>query len=149
MRRPKVGSDGAGFHHGPGATLDEIDVPVTTLDEFLSAHDHSRISFIKCDVEHHELDVFRGGEQTLSEYLPTLLFECHEGQAEDGELFSYLTSLGHDGFFFFVRPSDHQSLLRNNNGKYVHFSEFRDHPYPRPSAHHRNYIFLRNGQQPA
>jgi FkbM family methyltransferase len=148
MRRTAAGSGGASFHYEAATNLEEIDVAMTTLDEFFSTHEHTRISFMKCDVEHHELDVFRGGQQILKKYMPTLLFECHEGEAEDGKLFSYLTSLGYDGFFFYVRPSDHKSLLRNNRGEYVHYSKFGDYPYPRSSVQHRNYIFLKKGQHP-
>jgi hypothetical protein len=123
MRRTAAGSGGASFHYEAATNLEEIDVA-------------------------HELDVFRGGQQILKKYMPTLLFECHEGEAEDGKLFSYLTSLGYDGFFFYVRPSDHKSLLRNNRGEYVHYSKFGDYPYPRSSVQHRNYIFLKKGQHP-
>ena len=148
MRRSAPGSGGASFHYEPATNLEEIDVPVTTMDKFFSANEFSNIRFIKCDVEEHELEVFRGGEQTLLKYMPTLLFECHDTEATGGELFSYLTSLGYDGFFFFVTPADHQSLLRNNKGKYLHYSKFGDYPYPRESVQHRNYIFMKKGQNP-
>jgi FkbM family methyltransferase len=148
MRRSAPGSGGASFHYEPAEHLEELDVPVTTLDKFLSANTQSGISFIKCDVEEHELEVFRGGEQTLLKHMPTLLFECHDKEAEAGEIFSYLTNLDYDGFFFFVRPSDHKSLLRNNRGEFRHFSEFSDYPYPRPSVRHRNYVFLKKGLRP-
>lgn len=149
LRRSAPGSGGASFHYEPATDLEEIDVPVTTMDEFVSANKCSNISFIKCDVEEHELEVFRGGEQTLLEHMPTLLFECHATEAKNGGLFSYLTSLGYDGFFFYVAPEDHKSLLRNNKGKYLPFSEFADYPYPRESVHHRNYIFMKKGRHPA
>lgn len=149
MRRAEPGSGGASFHYGPADNLEEIDVPVTTMDEFISTNKISNISFIKCDVEEHELEVFRGGEHTLSKFMPTLLFECHETEARAGDLFSYLTNLGYDGFFFYVSPSDHKSLLRNNKGKYLPYSQFGDYPYPRPSVQHRNYIFLKKGRHPA
>ena len=148
MRRSAPGSGGASFHYESAKNLEELDVPVTTIDEYFSAKGNSPISFIKCDVEEHELEVFRGGEQTLLKYMPTLLFECHDTEATGGELFSYLTSLGYDGFFFFVTPADHQSLLRNNKGKYLHYSKFGDYPYPRESVQHRNYIFMKKGQNP-
>lgn len=100
MRRSAPGSGGASFHYDPAENLEEIDVPVSTLDEYFLANECSNISFIKCDVEGHELEVFRGGEKTLLNYMPTLLFECHETEAKAGELFDYLTSPGYDGFFF-------------------------------------------------
>lgn len=146
MRRAAPGSGGASFHYAPAENLEEIDVPVTTIDEYCLANACSNISFIKCDVEEHELEVFRGGENTLATHMPTLLFECHETEARAGNLFTYLTGLGYDGFFFFVKPTDHRSLLRNNKGIYVHYSKFEEYPYPRASVRHRNYIFSRKGQ---
>ena len=148
MQRSKPGSGGASVHLSAAAGLEELEIPVTTLDDYFGAIAHQPISFIKCDVEGHESEVLRGGEQLLSKDMPILLLECHEEQARSGELFSYLTSLGYDGFFFFVDPKDHASLLRKHKGKYVHFSEFANYPYPRPSVMHRNYIFLREGLRP-
>ncbi len=148
MHRSKPGSGGASVQPADAAGLEELDIPVTTLDDYFGAIEHQPISFIKCDVEGHEFDVLRGGENILSKDMPILLLECHVEKARSGELFSYLTGLGYDGFFFFVRPSDHASLLRNHKGNYVHFSEFANYPYPRPSVTHRNYIFLKEGLRP-
>jgi FkbM family methyltransferase len=149
MRRSAPGSGGASFHYEPAEELEEIDVPVSTIDEYLSGKSCPIVSFVKCDVEGHELEAFRGGENTLCRYTPTLLFECHETEARAGKLFAYLADLGYDGCFFYVKPADHGSLLRNNKGMYVHYSEFGDYPYPRESVRHRNYIFFRKGQPPS
>ena len=148
MGRPKVGAGGASFHYDSTEGLDEIEVPVTTLDEFFRNNDQSSISFIKCDVEGHEYDVFRGGEYTLTKHYPTLLFECHEPEADKGEIFRYLVDLGYDGFFFYVRPADHANYLRKGRGKYVHYSEYADYEYARPTVRHRNYLFLPKGTVP-
>ena len=49
-------------------------VGVTTLDEFFGAD--TPVKLIKCDVEGHEFEVFKGGERLLRKYRPVVLFEC-------------------------------------------------------------------------
>lgn len=144
LRRTQAGSGMAGFHHARSGQLEELAVPVTTLDDFLREHGQRAIRFIKCDVEGHELDVFRGAEGVLRNDGPMLLFECHHREAQDGALFRYLVSLGYDGFFYHVEQADHRSLLRNTRGRYVHYSLFAEFDYVRPGIRHRNYVFLKD-----
>ena len=144
MQRSKAGSGQASFHHETGGGLDEIDVPVTTLDAFFSQTPHDPIRFIKCDVEGHELEVFRGAEGILREDGPVLLFECHHDQAEQGELFAFLAGLGYDGVFFHVDPADHASLLHRTRGSYQPYTAFDRFEYVRPGVRHRNYIFMKD-----
>lgn len=147
MRRATVGSGRASFHHDPRADLEELEIPVTTLDTFFSNIAHNRIRFIKCDVEGHELDVFKGAEGILREDGPVLLFECHHNEAAEGSLFEYLEGLGYDGVFFHVDPRDHRRLLRNTRGKYVHYASFGRYAYARPGVLHRNYIFTKDRER--
>jgi FkbM family methyltransferase len=95
----------------PGATLEErgagagrpLAVPVESLDCFLERHPLRPIHFIKCDVEGHELDVFRGAERLLTEDHPLLLFECeqrHHGDRPIRRVFQYLNALGYRGRYF-------------------------------------------------
>lgn len=79
-------------------------VRVERLDDLLAAESDARpIAFLKCDVEGHELEVFRGARHTLINDRPMLLFE-HEARfcsPEDvGRLFDYLEALGYQGSFF-------------------------------------------------
>ena len=143
MRRDRAGSGTASFDHGDDKALQQIEIPVTTLDAWLDQAGRPPVRFIKCDVEGHELEVFRGAEETLRRDGPQLLFECHHAEAADGGLFGFLTGLGYDGVFFQVDPADHASLLHRTRGRYVHFSEFDRHPYVRPGVRHRNYLFFR------
>jgi len=79
-----------------------IKVEVSTLDARL-VQPHPRVSFIKCDVEGHELNVFEGAKRTLREERPALLFECeqrHHDHRDIAEVFNYLGSLDYRGFFF-------------------------------------------------
>jgi FkbM family methyltransferase len=94
----------------PGATVEpgihagwSLMVPKVALDQYLGGFQGNRISFVKCDVEGHELDVFRGAESILREHRPTLLFECeqrHNRRRPIAQVFDYLMSLGYDGHFF-------------------------------------------------
>ena len=87
------------------ATGHSIEVRVIRLDDYLRdlPGRGQKVSFLKCDVEGHELHVFRGAEQLLRRDLPVLLFECeqrHHGARPISEVFTYLESLGYAGRFF-------------------------------------------------
>ena len=127
--RAQVCAGDASFHRIPDGDYERLTVDVTTLDDYFLESENRPVKFIKCDVEGHELKVFKGGEQLLLEDKPDLLFECSQDEAEKGDLFSYLLDLGYDGFFA-------------EGNKLIHFSEFNNYRYSKPSVTHRNYIFL-------
>jgi FkbM family methyltransferase len=81
-----------------------IEVSITTLDRCLSDLGLDRpVSFIKCDVEHHELAVFRGARDTLARDKPILLFESDNlvsGQDVCKPVFEFLECEGFVGYFF-------------------------------------------------
>ena len=148
LHRPKVGSGGAGFHYQDLTGVQEIEVAVTTLDKYASESQLGPVHFIKCDVENHELEVFRGGEEVLKRDFPILLFECNYEISGHGELFDFLSELGYDGYFFFVSQADHARYRFKGRGKYVHYSEFADYEFVRPGMLLRNYVFLKRGIRP-
>ncbi len=148
MRRDKAGSGMASFHNELGTGLDEIDIPVIRLDDYLDEQNVGPIRFIKCDVEGHELPVFVGGKKMLERDHPTLLFECHDGEASRGELFDFLTALGYDGYFFHVTPRDHASFFNKGRAELIEYSKFADYEHVKPGIHHRNYVFVRSGTRP-
>jgi FkbM family methyltransferase len=136
MYRKNVGAGGAKFAQqgeviSESEGLREVEVSVTTLDNYLKDKNINNISFIKCDVEGHELSVFKGGEKTLRASMPTLLFECLHKEAVKGELFSFLNDLGYKGFFI-------------QNNKKIDYRDFKDYPYRKPTTEHRNYVFMKN-----
>jgi len=74
---------------------------VDTLDQQLQ-HE-AKISFVKVDVEGHELQVFRGAHQTISRHRPVLLFECearHLATHDMQEVFAFLQKFDYEGSFF-------------------------------------------------
>lgn len=148
MHRPAAGSGMATFHAADTSGLDKIDIQVIRLDDYADEHELGPVSFIKCDVEGHELDVFKGGERLLRRDMPTLLFECHDSELEDGALFRFLVDLGYDGYFYYVSPRDHLSWFHKGRGRFVHYSESLNHEHARPGLSHRNYIFVASGSRP-
>lgn len=90
----------------PGASLEKqsgygIAVRTDTLDSVLDGKGMPR--FIKCDVEGHELAVFRGAARTLERHGPALLFECearHLSAHTMQDVFRFLLDLGYSGEFF-------------------------------------------------
>lgn len=129
LYRYKVGDGGASLINNSNDDRQSVEVEVATLDNYFSSWNGPKIEFIKCDVEGNELEVFKGAKDRLLEDRPTLLFECHHEEAEKGELFSFLVSLGYEGFFF-------------SGNERIHYSKFNCYSYSKPGVSHRNYIFV-------
>ena len=108
----------------PGASLeavggDTFECRVATLDDELAGRP---VTFLKIDVEGHELALFRGAEQTLRACQPALLFECearHLTKHTMQEVFDFLTNRGYDGYLLRrrdllpiaeFRPETHQKM---------------------------------------
>lgn len=75
-------------------------VPVNTLDQMLSCR-RQPVSFIKCDVEGHELAVFRGALNILKTDRPTLLVEIEQRHLKESiiEHFEFFDRIGYSAFF--------------------------------------------------
>lgn len=88
-----------GRYPDPDESVEEISVPVTTLDRALIPG--SRVDFVKIDVEGAELQVLRGAQQLLLDQHPTLVFE-HTAQAAGAygtsscDIFELFHSLGYE-----------------------------------------------------
>ena len=107
------------------APCSPLSVNVTTLDEFFANRPHGP-SFLKIDVEGHELAVLQGGMRTLETYRPSILVECEARHRSDGDVrpvCESLESLGYTGSFFLHRarrplaefdPAVHQRLDPTN-----------------------------------
>ena len=96
-------SPSASLNQINGETALGITVKTTTLDDYVQNHDLSSIDLIKCDVEGHELDVFKSGYETLTQYKPVVMLECearHNGTENVNAVFKYFRNLNYDGCFF-------------------------------------------------
>jgi len=99
-------SPGASFVENKFNSADttQVDVSVITLDSYLADHPMDRkLSFIKCDVEGFELEVFKGAENALRKHKPVLLFECeqrHLPNRQITDVFQFLEQMGYAGKFF-------------------------------------------------
>ncbi len=128
------GSFGFGLSHlGPPqdrwAVVAQELVAVTTLDAVAQLLDLDRLDFIKADIEGWELQMLRGGAQTLRRFRPVLMIELlaeHLARAGDrlDDAFAFLDALGyaaferdpagglipaagaHDGDFWFISRDD-------------------------------------------
>lgn len=127
LYRDKIGSGSATLIDMAIEGWEKVFVELKTLDAIGS--DFPPVSFIKCDVEGHEYEVFKGAENILRRQLPVLLFECSHDIAQNGVLFKYLESLGYKGIFITKR-------------EIVPVSEFSRHPYSKVGIDRRNYFFL-------
>jgi FkbM family methyltransferase len=123
-----------------GATLEEglvrgesRTVRVVTLDGYLQGA-RLRPRLIKCDAEGHELRIFRGGERTLREARPLLVFECearHHVRDSIGAVFEYLAQLGYCGHYFFrgaLHPVREFTAALQADPKHGYVNNFVFHP---------------------
>lgn len=101
-RAPSPGASLVGASLPPGSG--GYDVRTDTLDRVLERCGvDAPVRLIKCDVEGHELDVFKGAARTLEKYRPLILFECearHLRLQSMADVFSHLEGLGYRGSFF-------------------------------------------------
>jgi FkbM family methyltransferase len=124
--------------HAGAASLEvqhgeSIAVPVRTLDDVIrEAQLPAPVSFIKCDVEEHELAVFRGAQEILANDKPILLFESDNietGQDRLTPIIDLLGGLDYAGYFF--------------EGTTLHpFADFSPGRFHFAHLAQQNYVFL-------
>ena len=95
LRRQSSHLGGASVEWAPPESDASFTIPLTTIDAYISEHADRPVSFIKCDVEGHEPAVFEGAMNTLRQDMPTLLFELHDRQVNETDLFERLESIGY------------------------------------------------------
>lgn len=96
---------------------DAVEVRVATLDAVLADRVHA-VTFVKCDVEGHELSALKGAARIIAEDHPTILVEIEQRhqEADIAETFSFLTSFGYRGSFLTssgLRPLDEFDVNRD------------------------------------
>ena len=69
-------------------------VTIKTLDSY----NFTNVDFVKIDVEHFELQVCKGAENTLKKYMPTIMFENKRNEASDCK--DFLESIGYQTKMF-------------------------------------------------
>lgn len=106
-RESTLPSPGARLSAGDEAPVGPLDgqmsfeVRVEALDQALTSADRP-VRLIKCDVEGHELEVFRGAKRILEQDRPLLLFECerrHHGGRSITPVFDFLERIGYTGMY--------------------------------------------------
>ena len=123
---------------------DAVPVQVERLDAILLPGGPA-VTFMKCDVEGHELVVLRGAEQTLRRSLPALLIEIEQRHKQESiqETFDYLTGLGYAGYSLHpdgLRPLNLFDVQRDQ----LAFLDL-DFTYGVPSGYVNDFLFVRPG----
>jgi FkbM family methyltransferase len=126
LARQRVGDGSASLQTARHRQDSEtIEVPLTTLDRL---GDLANLKFIKCDVEGHEYNVFRGAEKTIRHYRPVVQFEALPTEAP--HLFFFFRAIGYSGVM----------LLGD---QYLHFTNPDRIPhYKFGHAGHRDFLFF-------
>ena len=91
-----------------------FDVECQKLDNFNFTN---KISFIKIDVEGHEMEVIKGSEETIKNNKPILLVEIEEQYTKKNvnDTLRYINSLGYNSFYFYDNKLINTNDLNNLN----------------------------------
>jgi FkbM family methyltransferase len=113
----------------PACAFESVRVPVRRLDDYYL----NDVSFIKIDVEGHEIDVLKGAAETIARFHPLLLLEVEQRHLKVPmeQVFHEVSRLGYRGFFVlagrvtalgsFSFERHQQPFLGNvNSSEYVH-----------------------------
>jgi len=95
-KEPGLTSPGATYESRPNPSVGHfMEIKVHHLDSLLKDR-KQKITFIKMDVEGHELDVFKGADRISKEDRPKILFECekrHPFDKQIDDVFDHLKEL--------------------------------------------------------
>jgi len=99
---------------GTDRIIQEVDVPVSTLDKFCSEHGIDSVDLLKTDVQGYDLRVLQGAEQMLQAgrihavFSEVLFRHIYDGQCNFEDVYRYLMPFGFRfcGFYDGIREKD-------------------------------------------
>lgn len=111
MELPRFDYGGTNFymaHLVSGSTAasaaDRVEVPLRSLDSIVSGQDLSRVTFIKCDVEGHELAVLKGATKFFEKVRPPMMIEVAGTAAQQddpkNEFFTIMKGYGYSPYWY-------------------------------------------------
>ncbi|EAQ35210.1 methyltransferase FkbM [Nitrobacter sp. Nb-311A] len=125
LARQRVGDGSASLQPSRRNVANETLMVATTKLDTIDM-DFSNLRFIKCDVEGHEHDVFRGAEHTIRRYRPVVQFEATPSEAQG--VFDFFIGLGYFGVM----------MLGN---RYLNYLSREAH-YKFGNGGHRDFLFF-------
>lgn len=94
------------------STQGSVDVPISTLDNFLKEYDVSDVKMIKIDVEGWELEVLKGSLELLSNNnAPIIVIEYNTSFPSHQEIYELITSINDYQVFILAHSNWHVSPL--------------------------------------
>jgi FkbM family methyltransferase len=74
------------------------EIEVTSVDTYVRDNKITRVDFVKCDIEGHEMKALKGMKETLRNFHPKLSIEVTLPPDERTELVDFLSQSGYDNF---------------------------------------------------
>jgi len=123
----------------PRGDQDGFEVTLRRLDDFDLG---DRLSFIKCDVEGHELAVLHGGQATIKRFRPTLQIEIEHRHAGERVLdaFALLDDLDYRPYFL-----DEDGAMQPFPRELLRYPDRMNYP-THDERYVGNFFFLRDDQ---
>lgn len=95
-----IGHSPVNYSIGSADGIDGEPVPAIRVDETIPAEDAARVSFIKIDVEGHEIAALEGARSIIEERRPTIMFEVSTSalarhRQVPADVYNYLAGYGY------------------------------------------------------
>jgi FkbM family methyltransferase len=120
------------------------EVPIRRLDDVVGPDD-GPVTFVKCDVEGHELAALRGASDMLSRWHPPVFIEIEQRHQETPmtDVFDVLTGLGYEGYVLHgeVRPIAEFDVWRDQVQHLKPNALFT----AAPPGYHYDFLFVAEG----
>lgn len=113
-----------------GAYVEEK-IKVTSLDNFVLSKNLKNISFIKIDVEGHELDVLKGAQKVIASDHPVIMIEINSehlarSNTSKHQIFDYLEKQGYTSARIVDATGD---LIHDHNREEADFLFYKNMPF--------------------
>lgn len=96
----RLGAGGAVSTLEPGAGA-AVEVPITTIDDFIRTRPDANVALVKIDIEGHDIEALRGMPRLIERDQPLILIECLSI-----ELMDICRAWGYRTFAFVCEPPD-------------------------------------------
>ncbi len=109
-----------------------IEVPQTTIDHFLKENRLEQFDFLKMDVQGAELDILKGGVNSIIEHQPIIFLEASDSYSSLLEIFDFLATQDYTPYRIMERRIERIEKVKLAPGNWICF--------PAKCIEHKSFI---------